>query len=165
MTSRLTSHHILFIVMLVILSILLFILQPALNRVFAPAGGYVPVPDTPAYEDLSSYEPSTYGIPETIAGHTVLAVFTPENTACMGDDRYNIALQASQPDVDSFLRNNPSDSVHDELTRLGITNFTLMFVGPGQSKANLLEQHITIQRRMYGNPCIQLGGPIIVSPP
>lgn len=80
-----------------------------------------------------SYKPATYGIPDTIAGYTVLAVKTSENTACMLSGTKRIIVQTSDSDVDEFLRNNNPNAVQQELAslKLATTNWELEYVGPG----------------------------------
>jgi len=54
----------------------------------------------------SSYSPPDYGLPNTLAGYKVMAVKTSENTACMSTGTKRIILQASDPDVETFLKNS-----------------------------------------------------------
>ena len=94
----------------------------------APNIMLTPTPNT-------SFLPADHGLPDRIAGYTVLMVQTSETTACIPPGVVQLTLQATAPDVDSFLASvNPND-VLDALNRIDPnTHWTTEFVGPGAAR-------------------------------
>lgn len=62
------------------------------------------ITDTP--ESVHIFAPSNFGVPETINGRPVLAVFTAENKACQPENHMEIVLGATEPSHENFIRSN-----------------------------------------------------------
>ena len=91
-------------------------------------------PSTATPDPFVTYDPATYGIPDTIAGYKVQAVQTLENTACMLPNAMRLILQSIQSDFDSFLASSNPQAVLDELAKLDLpkdVKWELVFDGPG----------------------------------
>jgi hypothetical protein len=110
----------------------------------------------------SSYEPSVYGLPNVIAGYRVLAVLTPENTACMVPGSRRLVLQALAQNVEGFLQDTGMGAVQQELANLevatGVT-WQFSFVGPNSTKERIISGIATLNAHFRENECIRLGGP------
>lgn len=76
----------------------------------------------------NTYDPAQYGLPATIGGYRVLAVLTPDNTACLEPDERHLVVQASQEDVEGVLAQEQSADVWKDLERLGLTKTARWFV-------------------------------------
>ncbi len=75
-------------------------------------------------QTANTYDPALHGLPGTLAGHKVLAVLTPDNTVCLGPNRKRLILQATQPNVTSFLNQSDANTIHAALEQLGLTQST-----------------------------------------
>lgn len=99
------------------------------------------------------YSPSRYGLPETIAGHKTLAVFTSEDTMCMKAGFKHLVLQATEQDVDTYLLNSQPKEIRAALEQqLAITtspgqaakdiaNWHVEMVGPGVTLDGVVSEH------------------------
>jgi len=120
---------------------------------------------TPSADPKSTYDPATYGIPDTIAGYRVLAVKTLENTACMLPNTLQLILQASNPNVESFLENNRSDQVQAELAKLQLTRLVVRwettFAGPALvwDWDKFISGNDEWNAQMKRHGCLKLGPP------
>lgn len=89
----------------------------------------------------SSYDPALYGLPDTLAGYTVIAVQTPENTICFHGDKKRLTLQATENTIDHFLTSADPAAITAELIQLGLADqfergYT--FVGPGVTREQII---------------------------
>lgn len=90
---------------------------------------------------LTNFDPAYYGLPDVIAGYRVLMVQAPENIACMRLGTMRLILQASQPDLNSFLTNTPGSSLESEVAKFNLASvlrWEFQFVGPGITKEDAL---------------------------
>jgi len=93
--------------------------------------GATPTPDL--------FDPAYYGVPDTIAGHEVLAVISAENTRCVPPNLLKLIVRVEAPDYMSYLR---SDEARD--LRAAMKEFehpgkelTLEVIGPTVSLDNM----------------------------
>lgn len=121
---------------------------------------------TPTPDPFHTYDPATYGIPATIAGYKVLAVQTSTNTACTMPGTMRLILQATEPDLDSFLANTNPQAVMQELEKLDISKdvkWQPQYVGPSlwdREKFISQNNEWNESRKAYG--CLRTG-PIILT--
>lgn len=66
------------------------------------------------------FDPASHGVPDTIAGYRVLAVITPENTACVGPNETRLILQTNEPTEMDFLSRNDSSAAIQATAQLGL---------------------------------------------
>ncbi len=108
------------------------------------------------------FDPASHGVPDTIAGYKVLAVITPENTACVGPNETRLVLQTNEPTEMDFLTRNDPSRVEDEITRLGLTEFArggITWVGSEVS----IEQFLT-ELKTWNQTVADLGYCVQYSP-
>jgi hypothetical protein len=101
------------------------------------------------------YDPAYYGLPPTLAGYKVFAVLTPDNTACMLPGEKRLVLQATQPNVEEFLRTNNNAMITKELEEKGLSEYDkwgIQIVGPGVVLEEFLAENTksTEFRRKFG---------------
>lgn len=90
---------------------------------------------------IFSYDPALYGLPDTLAGYTVIAVQTSENTICLHSERKRLILQATESTTDYFLASADPDAVTAELIQLGLVDqfeHGYTFVGPGVTQEQII---------------------------
>jgi hypothetical protein len=58
---------------------------------------------TPTHTYAASYEPATYGIPEEIAGYSILLVQTSENNPCIPSGMMELTVMPIHPDPHNSL--------------------------------------------------------------
>jgi len=114
----------------------------------------------------TSLLPADYGLPDSIAGYTVLMVQTSETTACIPPGVVQLTLQATAPDVDSFLASvNPND-VLDALNRIDPnTHWTTEFVGPGSATIEEMSANIARWNALEAEHGCDRLGPIFTPAP
>jgi hypothetical protein len=115
----------------------------------------------------SSYDPAQYGLPKTIAGYNVLAVLTPDNTACMVPESKRLVLQAAEPTVEGYLAASSGD-ILKELEKYGFndkTKIEVMIVGPGTTLEEFLSENQKWNRQAQTYGCVRTGGPLVVPTP
>lgn len=93
--------------------------------------------------DFSAYDPAKFGIPETLAGYTVIAVLSSDNTECVPSGFHRVVVQAPQPTVDEYLKSDALTSVQAEMNELGksmASDWVIQFVGPALKKEEFLAE-------------------------
>jgi len=104
------------------------------------------------------YDPARFGIPATIGGYKVLAVFTSDNLDCMGPGEIRLALQAAAPNVDAYLANNNLPAIQKELEQRGL-NVEIEIDGPGMTIAQIIREAARWNQGMDAYGCFRSGGP------
>jgi hypothetical protein len=118
--------------------------------------------DSPVPPDADLHQ---HGVPGTLGEYTVLAVFTPEDIACMPVGQKRIVLQARQGNVHDYLEH--SEHPLELLKQLPDTEtrWQVSVVGPGATlekiQANLKSWNAQFENR----PCMKLGGPVMTATP
>jgi len=97
------------------------------------------------------YDPARFGIPATIGGYKVLAVFTSDNLDCMGPGEIRLALQAAAPNVDAYLANNNLPAIQKELEQRGLN--------VGMTIAQIIREAARWNQGMDAYGCFRSGGP------
>jgi len=116
-------------------------------------------------DPFATYDPAAYGIPDMIAGYKVLAVKTAQNTLCLKSGIVRLTLQASEPDIVSFLANSNSQSVRQILNQLDLEmpyDWSLEYVAPGKwDRQAFVTSHAELNEYLRVNGCARLGGAIV----
>ena len=125
--------------------------------------GYVFTRQASPISTRNPYDPARFGLPAYVGGYKVLAVFTPDNLACMSTGEIRLALQATEPNVEAFLAtSNPTSSnlaaIQKELEQHG-KNVTIEIVGPGVTIDQIISESAKWNEGMKKNGCMQTGGP------
>ncbi|MCA9914502.1 MAG: hypothetical protein KC496_14210 [Anaerolineae bacterium] len=113
-----------------------------------------------AQPTTSSYDPALYGLPDTLAGYTVIAVQTPENTICFHGDKQRLTLQATENTIDHFLTNADPAAITTALIQLGLADqfdHGYTFVGPGVTREQIIQQLQAFEtniRAAWGGVCL-----------
>ena len=92
----------------------------------------------------STYDPSYYDLPPTIAGYKTFAVLTSDNTACMMPGEKRLVLQASQATVQGFLSEGDYTAIQHDLQQRGFSDFAqsnMEIVGPGTTLDQFLSEN------------------------
>jgi hypothetical protein len=110
------------------------------------------------------YNPAQYGIPETLGGYKVIAVFTPQDVACMLEGQKQIILQAQEAAVHEFLEqpHSPREILEtlQEIPGEEQTHWQIQFVGPGGTLEGAIETLRSWNAIFADRPCFTLGGPL-----
>lgn len=127
----------------------------------------ISTPLTPEATPL--YDPAQYGVPDTLGGHKVLAVLTPQDVACMPSGAKRVVLQTSEPNVHEYLESpKPITEILELLKQLPgeeETKWIIEVVGP-DATLERMEAGIKNWNSLFsGKPCRRLGGPIITATP
>jgi hypothetical protein len=130
--------------------------------------GFTPTPALPPLNDSpDQFDPKTYGLPDTIAGYTVLGVITPQNQACIMDGRNTVVLQTTDPTVQDYLKNSQPADVMKALAGLGLstTQWGYSIAGPGSTREQLIAgaQAWNKESEKYG--CVTNGPAVPVATP
>lgn len=115
---------------------------------------------------INSYGPTDYGLPSTIAGYKVLAVLTAENNACMMPEQKRLVLQASQTDMDDYLKDSNPNAINTALEQNGLTasDWEIQVVGPTVTLDEILDQ-VQIWNKQMENGCVRSGPAVILGTP
>lgn len=117
--------------------------------------GIVPVTSA---SPSNPYDPSLHGIPATLAGYKVLAVFTPETTACMPEGFKRLVLQTQQPSMNNYLNESQPETIEDALKENGISDITqwdIQIVGPGFSLNQIIAANESWNEAFTNGECIR----------
>jgi hypothetical protein len=151
----------------------------------------LPSPTNTAVPALpESFDPKTYGLPETLAGYAVLAVLTSENRACMPPGQNTVVLQSPYSSQGEMLTAHPwptlegspeqtphptmaetatawptgvwHDSVPAALAALGLnpSEWFWTFAEPGEAREQAIERVREGNRYAQQHGCARTGGPI-----
>jgi hypothetical protein len=108
-----------------------------------------------AHPTLESFEPKTYGIPDSIGGYNVLAVTTSENTACAPVGQLMLLLWLPP--------NQKPTLVQDDLDRLESTVHAHIGIAITSGKVTIEQvknQSETWNKGMEIGGCESIGGPV-----
>ena len=121
---------------------------------------------TPAFSE-NLYNPARYGIPSTLSGYKILAIFTSDDIPCMLPQAKRVLLQTHQSTVHDYLQQSkPLTKILDYLRQLpGETDtvWQLSVVGSAITIDNIKTNTELLQESLKDQPCLQLGGPVDVS--
>jgi len=129
--------------------------------VLAVVAGYVFTRQAAPISTRNPYDPARFGIPGYVGGYKVLAVFTPDNLACMSTGEIRLALQATEPNVEEFLAtsnptySNPRD-IQKELEQHS-KDVTIEIVGPGVTIEQIISESAKWNQDIKKSGCIQTG--------
>lgn len=110
---------------------LIFVIVPSINA-SAPS------------QASSPYDPAQYGLPESLGGYKVLAVLTPDNTACMPAESKRAILQATQGSISDYLKESDAGEIQNELKKLKANDPTMwevMIVGPNTNLDDFISEN------------------------
>ena len=127
----------------------------------AVVAGYVFTRQAAPISTRNPYDPARFGIPGYVGGYKVLAVFTPDNLACMSTGEIRLALQATEPNVEEYLANsNPTYSnpraIQKDLEQHG-KDVTIEIVGPGVTIEQIISESAKWNQDIKKSGCIQTG--------
>ncbi len=122
------------LVVIIVISLVAFAQFPA--RTLSPLG------DVPASDD-EPFDPARFGLPTRIDSYIVLAVLTPENTACMLPGTKRIVLQIVQTNIFAIPKTGQATSIEKQLEQYGIDSegLQVQVVGPTVSAQAFLEEN------------------------
>lgn len=109
---------------------------------------------------LSSYDPAQYGLPPSIGAYKLLAVLTPDNTACMPIQSKRVIAQATQGNVSDYLKETNAGEIQDEIKRLKSndpTRWEVMIVGPDANLGDLLSENQKWNDQAKQSGCVTSG--------
>ncbi len=112
--------------------------------------------DRPAPVDEQS-NPARFGLPAKIEGYNVLAVLTPDNTACMLPGTMRIVLQTTQKNILSVPKADEAATIEKELRYYGISHdgLQVQMVGPAVSAQAILSENRVWNEKAKTSGCLQ----------
>lgn len=113
-------------------------------------------------ELIELYSPSHFGIPDSIGGYPVLAVFTSANTECMPDGEIRIQFQIPATTPEEYFQGNTAATIIEAVDKLGLPDITIMVAGPGSDLETIIRENERWNAGIRASGCIQFGGPIEV---
>jgi hypothetical protein len=102
------------------------------------------------------YNPASFGITSYIGGYKVLAVFTPDNLACMNPGEIRLVLQSPESNLDKYLANSNPKGVQKDLEQHGL-DATIEMVGPGVTIEQIISESTKWNQDIKKTGCIKLG--------
>jgi len=120
----------------------------------------VVTPD-PTVDPFATYDPATYGIPDTIAGYKVLTVQTMENTACMSPETMRLTIQPVEPLPGNPLASQSNGDVRAELKKLKPdVHWELQYITAGPyDREKFIVGNATWNETMQSIGCLRTGPP------
>jgi len=118
--------------------------------------GYVFTRQASPISTRNPYDPARFGMPGYVGGYKVLAVFTPDNLACMNTGEIRLALQATEPNVEEYLANNNLKAIQKDLEQHGL-DVTIEIVGPGVTIDQIISESAKWNQAIKKSGCIQTG--------
>lgn len=109
----------------------------------------------------TSYTPSDYGLPDSLLDYRVLAVLTPQNTACMTGNSRRVIFHAPQPDASAFLTATTPQNFVQALTQVSQQSdidWQVQIVGPETSLQTLLDENDKWNKHAAQFGCVSTGG-------
>ncbi len=96
----------------------------------------------PAPDD-EPFDPARFGLPAKIENYNVLAVLTPDNTACMLPGTKRVVLQTAQTSIFTVPKAGQPASIEKELEQYGIGSdgLQVQVVGSTVSAQSFLEEN------------------------
>ena len=102
------------------------------------------------------FNPARVGVPIYVGGYKVLAVFTPDNLACMNPGEIRLVLQAPESNVEKYLANSNPKDIQKDLEQHGL-NATIEIVGPGVTIDQIISESAKWNQDIKKTGCIKLG--------
>jgi hypothetical protein len=113
-----------------------------------------------AWADYQSPEtlvaPGPEDVPDTIAGHEVVAVITVEDNPCIGVP-FRIILRSHQSSIDEMFDSGEPQDIRSALNRLGFEDVPLSIVGPYHDSDEIRSRAFENARHSKENGCRYLG--------
>jgi hypothetical protein len=136
------------LVVIIIISLVAFAQFP--GRTLAPLG------DVPAPGD-EQFDPARFGLPARIDNYNVLAVLTPDNTACMLPGTKRVVLQTVQTSIFTIPKTGQAGSIEKELEQYGIDSegLQVQVVGPTVSARAFLEENHRWNEKARTSGCMR----------
>ena len=100
--------------------------------------GFTP---TPALNDApDQFDPKTYGLPDTMAGYTVLGIVTSDNKACLPPGYKELVLKSTDPTLQDAIKNDRTADVIKAMGDLGLntTGWGISVGGPNSTREQLI---------------------------
>lgn len=107
---------------------------------------------------MAKYENEKRGLPSTFGGLRVLAVLTPDNTACLPSGEKRLVLRTDQPDIETFLKTSSYNAITEDLQQKGYKEFTkwnVEIVGPGATDDQFFRENENWNQKSK-DQCIKL---------
>lgn len=136
------------LVVIIVISLVAFAQFP--GRALAPMG------DMPAPND-EQFDPARFGLPARIDNYNVLAVLTPDNTACMLPGTKRVVLQTVPTNIFAIGKTEPAGSIEKELEQYGIDSdgLQVQVVGPTVSARAFLEENRRWNEKARTSGCLR----------
>jgi hypothetical protein len=112
------------------------------------------------------YAPSTYGLPDRVAGYEIVAVITSDTDRCLEPGRKQVVLRAHATSVEDFVETSSQTDVRAELQRQtgqDTTDWILEFAGPAITREDVISVTEKWDEAAATSGCPQMGP--IPSPP
>ena len=109
---------------------------------------------------LNPYDPARFGMPSYIAGYKVLAIFTPDNLACMNPGEIRLVLQTTEPNVGEYLANSNPKAIQKDLEHHGLDatkEWTYEIIGPDVTIEQIISESAKWNQEIKKTGCIRLG--------
>lgn len=124
--------------------------------VFVAVVGYVLTRQALPIFTPNPYNPTHLGVPDYIGGYKVLAVFTPDNLACMNPGEIRLVLQAPESNMEKYLANSNPKDIQKDLEQHGL-DATIEIVGPGVTIDQIINESAKWNQDIKKTGCIKLG--------
>ena len=119
----------------------------------------------PLHDSPDQFDPKTYGLPDTIAGYTILGVITAENNACLPPGYKSLLLQA--PASTGGDNNTQPADIAKAMDTLGLTaaGWQFSIAGPTSTRAQLIAGVQAWNQQMEKSGCASIGPAVPVPTP
>lgn len=125
--------------------------------VFGLVGVYAANQRSTAPDPFAPYDPATFGIPDIVAGYRILAITTPDNTACMMPNEMRVLIQAVDPMPDNPMVDRNGGDIIFEVKKLHPDiDWGLEYIMPVPFDRN---QFVASMQSWIKAGCVKLGGP------
>ncbi len=107
--------------------------------------------------DDEQFDPTRFGLPARIESYNVLAVLTPDNTACMLPGTKRVILQTAPTNIFTIPKAGQALSIEKELEQYGIGSdgLQVQMVGPTVSARAFLEENRRWNEKARTSGCIR----------
>jgi len=91
----------------------------------------------PASAPTSPFDPANHNVPDSVAGHKVLAVISSDTTKCVPSGLLTLVVRVSVPDPLSYPVSNEAREIRNAMKQFGNPHWTVKAIGPNVSLDNM----------------------------
>lgn len=112
------------------------------------------------------FDPARYGVPDTIAGHKVLAVLSADNTMCTPPHDLTLIVRVGSPDPQSYQGSSESQDLNAAMAEFSHPGWTWVLdtIGPDVRLDSFLSEIERWNQQMKISGCIQYARPKVGTP-